>query len=376
MVKSRVLQVERPQIVDKLSVNGAAVAQEWHDALLAFTGKSTEAAAWQALGVVPNDVVGLKIEANGSAIMSTRAELIVAMAKSLHAAGIPYERIVVWDRDARFLAGTAYEKLTTGSAWSPDRPYRVASVLPVEPGSPETGFDPKLFVINENAGRLIWGDYLFRGKSRDQVLKNIDTFAEDPKAGAKKDDAPASPSASSSTSSSGDPVLPKGEIQEQVSTRSYVAKLVTQTCTKIVNVPVMIDHGGVGLGGCLSSLALGSVDNNRRFSQEGVAGDPFIGELLLKEVFKKKVILNVMDGLIAQYAGGPDFVPQFTHSIGCLYLSNDPVAIDSLVLARFEPWRVEAKVTPIGDLAKHIKGAAELGVGTSDPAKIDLIRLP
>ncbi len=369
VVKSRVLQVERPQNVDKLSLNAAAVAQEWHDALLAFTGKPTEAAAWQSLGIVPADTVGLKIEANGSAIMSTRAELVEAMARSLHAAGVPFDHIVVWDREARFLVGTVYEKTVAGAAWQVDRPYRVATVLPPDPGNPETGFDPKLFIINEVAGRLIWGDFLFRGKSRDQILKNIEATADD--GAKKKDDA-----SGSGPGSSADPVLPKGEIQEQISTRSYVAKLVTQVCTKIVNVPVMIDHSGYGLGGCLSSLAMGSVDNDRRFLAEGVAGDPIIGEILTKEPFRKKVVLHVMDGLIAQYAGGPAFVPQFAQSIGCLYLSNDPVAIDSLVLARFEPWRAAAKVVPIGDLAKHIKGAAAQGDGTSDPAKIDLIRIP
>ncbi|HEY8965047.1 MAG TPA: hypothetical protein VIM58_01305, partial [Candidatus Methylacidiphilales bacterium] len=214
--KSRVLLVERPQLIDKLSVNAAGAAQEWHDALLAYTGKATEAAAWQSLGVGPSDTVGIKIEANGSAIMSTRPELIDAMARSLHAVGLPYEKIIVWERDQRFLAGTSYENFTPGAAWQPDRLYRVVTVLPASPAQPETGFDPKLFVINENAGRLIWGDLLFRGKSREQVLKNIEKLADD---GAKKDDA--SGSASSSSAAGSDAGLPKGEIQEQISTRSY-----------------------------------------------------------------------------------------------------------------------------------------------------------
>ena len=46
----------------------------------------------------------------------------------------------------------------------------------------------------------------------------------------------------------------------------------------------------------------------------------------------------------------PRFDPHFTRSIGAIYVSRDPVAIDSLVLKRLEQWRAadkQGKIDPI-----------------------------
>jgi len=342
--RSRVVLVERPSVVNKFAVDVPAVGQMWNDALLQYTGKATAAAAWRSLGIVPNDTVGIKISTDGSEIMSSRVALVDAIAYTLTQAGVSIDHIIVWDRDDEDLMGTPYKTLA--------HPYQVDSVIP------ETGFDSKLFYVNEIVGKLIWGDLLFQGKAADLIKQ-----AEDSVAKKVKDEG-------------GNPAdLPKDEIREQTSNRSYFAKLVTQTCTKIVNVPVVIDSDGVGLNGCLANLALGSIDNSRRFLDPDVHGDPAIGEILDHDVFHKKVVLNVMDGLIAQYAGGPAFAPQFTQSIGALYVSTDPVAIDSLVLPRVSAWRDEAKVVPFGNLASHIHAAAQQGLGNDDPKLIDLIKV-
>jgi hypothetical protein len=83
--------------------------------------------------------------------------------------------------------------------------------------------------------------------------------------------------------------------------------------------------------------------------------------------------------LIAQYAGGPRFDPVFTKSIGAIYVSRDPVAIDSLVLGRLEQWRAadkQGRIDPIGKTASHIHSATTYNLGTDDPARIQLLRLP
>jgi len=344
--KSRVVLIERPSVVDKFAVNTPSVGQMWNDALLQLTGKPTAAEAWRSLGIVPNDTVGIKISTDGSPIMSSRLALVDAIAYTLTQAGVSVDHIIVWDRNDEDLQGTPYAQGTA-------HPYQVDSVLP------ETGFDPKLFYVNEIVGKLIWGDLLFRGKAVDLMKQADDAVAKK-----GKDDG-------------GNGIdLPKEEIREQTSNRSYFAKLVTQTCTKIVNVPVMIDHDGVGLDGCLANLALGSVDNSRRFLDPDIHGDPAIPEILDRDLFRKKVVLHVMDGLIAQYAGGPAFAPQFTQSIGALYVSTDPVAIDSLILPRIAAWRADAKVVPLDKLASHIHASAEQGLGTDDPKLIDLIKIP
>lgn len=347
--RSRVLLAERPTVVDRFNIHPAAVADLWQDALLHFTRQMTPAAAWKALGVTPADTVGIKVCTNGSDLMSTRPALVDAIARSLVAAGVPPSQIVVWDRNRQTLDGTTYGNPPPGA------PYGVKAVVP------DTGFDPKVFYVNEIIGRLIWGDLLFRGKTtRDKLLQQADASV-DQSLGQKEAQANAGEM--------------KQEMADQTSNRSYFARLVTQTCTKLVNVPVMIDNPNLGLDGCLANLAVDSVDNNRRF-QEDSNGDPAVSEILDRDLFRKKVVLHVMDGIVAEYAGGPSLNPANTQSIGALYLSTDPVAIDSLVLQRMETWRAEAKVVPIGELAKHIRGARDAGLGFSDPKRIELVKIP
>jgi uncharacterized protein (DUF362 family) len=91
---------------------------------------------------------------------------------------------------------------------------------------------------------------------------------------------------------------------------------------------------------------------------------------------RKKIILHVMDGLVSQYAGGPQFNPVFTQSVGALYLSKDPVALDTVVLARMEKWRQENKVDPLGKSASHVATAASYDLGVGDPKRINVIKVP
>ena len=98
----------------------------------------------------------------------------------------------------------------------------------------------------------------------------------------------------------------------QTSNKSYFARLVTTICTKIVNVPVLTDNPYVGIDGAMASLALGSVDNNRRLQGDPTYGDPAIAEILSDPYLRRKVVVHILDALVAQYAGGPRFNPQFT----------------------------------------------------------------
>ena len=64
-----------------------------------------------------------------------------------------------------------------------------------------------------------------------------------------------------------------------------------------------------------------------------------------------KLVLNVMDGLIAGYAGGLGFKPRFSWNYGALYFSTDPVAIDSLCVDVLDAKGREATVPLIRPLA-------------------------
>ncbi|CAB4243338.1 conserved protein of unknown function [Methylacidimicrobium sp. AP8] len=344
---SAVVIVERPSVVHNFSVDDAAVRTMFRDALLEYTKQASMKAAWAKLGVSPQDVVGIKICASGGPVMSSRKPLVAAIAESLEEAGVPFYQVVVWDKLEDDLREAAYLPRPQGA------PYSVRSVIP------ETGFDEHVFYVNEVLGRLIWGDLAFRG-----IKPGGGEAQRSQKRGEKQ-----------SVAQLYGQGVSAGSLENQVSNKSYYARLVTQICTKIINVPVCTDNSAVGFYGSLASLALGMVDNTRRFQGEGNWGDPAIAEILDRPFVRSKVVLHVMDALIAQYAGGPDFSPEYTYPLGAIYLSNDPVAIDSLLVGRVDAWRIGAHIPSLQPMIHYIQTAVEYGLGTSDPKNILLVPL-
>jgi hypothetical protein len=352
---SPVIWAENSEIVQRFSVNDEMARNMVNRALLKLTSASDLQTAWTRLGITPRDVVGIKITTMGGQLLSTHRPVIQAICDGLEAAGVPPSHIIIWDKNAADMRSAGYTP-----APATESHIGIASVFP------GTGYDSAAIYKNGLLGTLIWGDaeFIRRGNENDlfdaanQAVKDKG-FGGTPSNPAEDDFA--------------------GSTAPQTSNRSYYARLMTTICTKIINVPVLTDNAYIGINGCMGSLALGCVDNTRRFEGEPTYGDPAICEILSKDFVRRKVVVHILDALVAEYAGGPGFDPQFTKSIGAIYVSRDPVAIDSIVLRRLEHWRAEDKqgrIDPIGKAANHVHDAASYDLGTDDPARIQLLRLP
>jgi uncharacterized protein (DUF362 family) len=193
----------------------------------------------------------------------------------------------------------------------------------VEPIIGATGWDAGAFFESKLVGKLIWGDLQFGAA-------------------------------------------------EGLATRSHFPKLLTQTITKLINVPVLMDHESTGLAGALYNVSLGLVDNTRRFEQAGQRGDPFIPALAAEPVVRGKVILHLTDALRAGIAGGPGFKLRYSIAPGALYFSRDPVALDVVGLELIEAARRVEQLPPIGERASHVATAAQLGLGVGDRARVEV----
>lgn len=314
VVKSRVVLVRDPSAVNNYSVNAAKAQAMVVAGIQSLTGESNEAAAWRHF-VSSNDVVGIKISTQSGPLQFTRRAVVEAIARGLRAAGVSGTNIHVFDRDPLQMQAAGYRPVSGTNS------LQVASVID------GMGWDAKVYFQNNLAGKLIWGDLLF------------------------------------------------GKDDEVLSKRSHLPKLVTETITKLINVPVLQDNDACGLAGCLYNLSLGMVDNTRRFETLGQRGDPMIAEICAIPPLHDKLALNIMDGLISGYAGGPGFKPQYSWNNGALYFSTDPVAIDSLCLEAIDARRRKANVTLAGPKASHIATASRIGLGQSDRAKIDLVEI-
>ena len=349
---SPVIWTENPDVVQRFAVNSEAVREMVDNAVLKLTSAQEIGAARKRLGITPQDVVGIKITTMGGPLLSTHRPIVQAICDGLQAAGLSPSHIIIWDKFADDMRRAGYMP-TAGD----ENHVGIAAIFP------GTGYDPNVVYKNELIGTLIWGDFDFiRNDS------HADLFA-DARDAVNNDKTYGNGNLTSD-------LLNGGSTIPQTSNHSYYARLVTRICTKIINVPVLTDNPSIGINGCLGSLALGCVDNNRRFQGDPTYGDPAICEILNQDFIRHKVVIHILDALVAEYAGGPQFDPQFTQSIGAIYVSRDPVAIDSRVLPRLEAWRRQGHIDPIGKMASHVKTAALNNLGTDDPERIQLIKLP
>ena len=355
---SPVIWSEDANIVQRFSIDNTVARRMVNRCLLKLTSASDVGTAWRRLGITPNDVVGVKIASQGGPIMSSHRAVVQAICDGLIAAGVPPTRILVWDKSASDMRSAGYDPQPPS-----DSHVGIASVFP------GTGYDPDAVYKNGILGTLIWGDSEFGNGSNADLTQQASDVVRG------RNGYGGSDGIGDSFSGSDDMLNPSAPL---TSNKSHFARLVTTICTKIVNVPVLTDNPYVGINGCMATLALGSIDNNRRFQGDPSYGDPAISEILANPILRRKVVVHIMDAMIAQYAGGPRFNPVFTKQIGAVYVSRDPVAVDAIVLQRLERYRTDSmsgRLDPIGRSAAHIHGGAEAGLGTDDASRIQLVRV-
>jgi uncharacterized protein (DUF362 family) len=286
--------------------------------VIAATGQPDVARAWGSL-VTPNDVVGIKISAAGGELFTTHHEVVNAIVDGLVAAGQTRSRIIVWDRSLEGVKQAGYNPASDG--------YQLKSV------PPRDGYDAKAVFTAPVLGKLVWGDLEYRAEPGKTVPLSDN---------------------------------------ENTSNVSHFAKLIANDVTKIINVPVMSNTELNGIAGCLYNVTIPNVDNWRRFTQGLGFGAAAIAELYADPHVGKKVVFNVMDGLLAQYAGGPESQPNFSVHHATLYAGRDPVAIDAVALKKLEQWRARSSVPAMEQMAAYVKAASQIGLGNAEPNRIEI----
>lgn len=177
-------------------------------------------------------------------------------------------------------------------------------------------------------------------------------------------------------------------------TRSNLIRLVSETFTKVINVPTMKEHRAAGVTGCLKNIAYGDFSNVAR-SHQGVKTNTysFIGTLAAVEPLRSRTVLNVMDGLRSIWQGGPFLQsPKFLFFPKEIVVGTDPVALDHLLVDMIEKKRREEGAPSIFNRSKehirdgpeldpnfnsfirepgHVEYASHLGLGVYDKAQIN-----
>jgi len=336
--KSRVAYLENPSLLNNYNPDPEGVKKALSSLLTALTGKSTSADAWKSLGIGPDDIIAIKINARGDGRTSTRRVLTDAVTASLVSTGLKPDQITLWDKQEKDMILSGY----------PLRKEPGQVQIRAVQASPRSdisglGWDPDTTpYFNPTMGQLIYGDLKFQPSLMDGM-----------------------PASNLSKSS------------DKIPYWSYYTKILTDKTTKLINLGSMTSDPDLGIYGCCASLAIGSLDNTRRLMKPNADQDTSIGEILTSDPIKPKTVLHISDGLIVKFAGGREFDASYATTPGILLASTDPVALDAMALDRFEklcanPGTGIPPIPKIGNVP-HIAGAVLVGAGNSDPSKIEII---
>jgi uncharacterized protein (DUF362 family) len=171
--------------------------------------------------------------------------------------------------------------------------------------------------------------------------------------------------------------------------RSYVAKVIAQQVNKFINLPVLKHHQSAGVTICLKNMSHGMVNNVNRSHLTPTlnACGIFIPSVVNLPVIRQKAVLQICDGVKAQYHGGPGYRPQYVWEHKTMYFATDPVALDKTGLGVIDAQRAGVGMASIA-LSKpdkvstflncqveHIEIAGQLGLGVFDDKKIDIRRI-
>lgn len=303
----RVITVEDREAVAAFQVRGDKVRQMADRGLLRVTGSTNVAMAWRTL-VSTQDVIGIKVSSTAGPTSGTRPAVAAAVAEELIEAGIPSTNIIIWDRRLSDLRQAGFGEIANRLN------IRLA-------GSVDTGYDENVAYESPILGTLVWGDLEF-GKKDAKARK------------------------------------------------SYISKLLTGQITKIITIAPLFNHNMAGINGCLCSLALGSVDNCARFELQPDRLAKAVPEIYAMQTLSDRVVLNIMDALIAQYEGEQVSLLHYSSELGQLWFSKDPVALDALGIQALAQERELRKMPPVNRNPALYETASFIELGVSDLKKI------
>ena len=307
---ARIVIAQGENLLNQFLPDDARVAETFNLGLAQFTRTTNPADAWRSL-VTTNDTVGIKVFSEPGPLTGTRPAVVRAVVQSLRAAGIPAEKIILWDKHTADLRRTGFVEL--GKELS-------VSVL----GAAESGYDTNVFYLPDSPviGALVWGDVEF------------------------------------------------GNTNYGAGKKSFVSKLVSQRLTKIISVAPLINENDASLCGHFFSLGLGSLDNTRRFEGSGERLATALPEIYALPSIGDRVVLHVTDALIGQHQGGPATYLQFSTVLQQLWFSHDPVALDTLALQELIRERRQHDAPMLPNNFQIYTNATLLQLGISDPARI------
>lgn len=298
-----------------------------------LTGKSLKES--YQLFFEKDDVIGIKVNPVGAGLISTRLEVVDAIIDWLHQNGAKKENIIIWDR---------FDYMLTDASFTSER-------------YPGIGIEG-LQTMDEAAaeGKTEDNNRWLDKDGKHVSLNNFDTEVfywadvEGPK---------------------DMPYLNQHVVNGKY---SYFGKLLTKKLTKIINVPVFKNTGN-GVSMATKNIGYGAICNTNRLHRPLFFD--VCTEVFAFPVIRDKLVLNIIDGLRAQYDGGPMPNAKFTYEYNTMFFATDPFALDmtchQLMVKKRKEMNVKVNEHPV--YTEYLHYAEKIGLGVADLEKIEHVRV-
>jgi uncharacterized protein (DUF362 family) len=149
-----------------------------------------------------------------------------------------------------------------------------------------------------------------------------------------------------------------------------LCRVLTDQFDTLISIPLLKHHRLAGITGALKSH-FGSIDNPGQFHSSRCV-NPGIPEINAIPLIRKKQKLIIADALMGLCDGGPWWNPRHVWPYGGIVVGTDPVAMDAVLLKIIDEERKTRDLQPIARSIRQLKLSEQLGLGTCDPARIDL----
>jgi hypothetical protein len=329
----RVVEVYDGAAMTAEKIDAAVVKKMVEKGITGLTGKNMK----DSFGLFfdKNDIVGIKVNPVGPGLINTRLEVADAVIEWLKQGGIPGKNIIIWDR---------FDYMLKDAGYTAERfpGIGIEGLQTMDESSAE----------DTSKDNSKWLDKSGKHISEGNFDMNVYYFADV--------DAPQDM-----------PYLNQHVFNGKY---SYFGKLLTQKLTKFINIPVFKNTGN-GISMATKNLGYGAICNTGRLHK------PLFfdvnTEVLAFPAVRDKMVLNIIDGLRAQYDGGPMPNAQFAYLYNTMFFGTDPFAVDLTCHNILVEKRKAMKAKDFSEhprFTEYLRYAEKLGLGIGTPSKIKHIK--
>jgi hypothetical protein len=142
-----------------------------------------------------------------------------------------------------------------------------------------------------------------------------------------------------------------------------------------INLPVYTDHPTLGINGALVNATLWNASNTARFFRSPANAPAAVAEMSAIPELTQTWVFTLASLEHYQFIGGPFFNSLYTVNEPVIWLSKDPVMMDSLMRDRINSHRKQSGFEPVDEEIRTLEFAETLGVGSTKTKDVKIIRV-